>query len=239
MATPYRRQKQRRLSGLKFELSSMPMKLEDFDKLTSGLQHAVTTAGIVIGGVWVLYTFWGQHVLQKASLDVTKTQQEIKKIEQDSLVQPVLRIIISPGVTTDDGYPISVTAIFRNEGKRALNFERIKLSIMQLLDEKGLKAEKAHPIRIKAKILESDGTLSDMPARILRTGQERNVAFILPKLAAGTYFVELFAEYDGMDIVNGQFIKSKDETIDAREQTVLRVPIKSDVKTSTFQPVRE
>jgi hypothetical protein len=206
------------------------MDLEGFDKLTSGIQHTVTTAGIMIGGIWVLYTFWGQHVLQKATLDVAKTQQEIRKIEQDSLQQPVLRITVGPGVTNGEGYPVSVAAIFRNEGKLALNFQNVRLSLVQLLDDKGLKAERGHPIRIHAKVLGNSDSLSDMPSRILRTGQERNVAFILPKLAAGTYFVELLTEYNGMQIVDGKFEPSSDETIDAVEQTVLRIPNKIELK---------
>jgi hypothetical protein len=208
---------------------------EGFDKLASGIQHVVTAAGIVVGGIWVLYTFWGQHVIQKASLDVAKTELEIRKIEQDSLQQPVLHMTIRTGITSDDGYPISMTALFRNEGKLALSSQDSELSLTQLLDEKGSEAEKVQPIRVKAKILESSGTLSDMPLRVLRAGQERNLAFLIPKLAAGTYFVELRTKYAGMQIINGQFESSSDETIEAIDQTVLRVPAKMGSEISTSQ----
>ncbi len=213
--------------------------LDDFDKLTSAIQHVVTTIGIVVGGIWVLVTFWGQHVIQKANLDVAKTEKEIRKIEQDSLEQPVLRTTIITGPATDDGYPASIMVTFRNEGKLALNFQDPELRLMQLTSGKALEAEKGQPIRLGANILEDDGTLSRMPARILRASQERSLAFVLPKLAAGRYFVEVRADYDGLKIIDGKFQPSMDEMITAIDQFVLSVPIKQESKTSAVALPKE
>jgi hypothetical protein len=210
-----------------------------FDSFASGFQHVITALGIVVGGIWVLYTFWGQHVIQKASLDVAKTELEIRKIEQDSLQQPVLHMTIRPGIIRDDGYPISMTALIRNDGKLALSYEDCHILLRQLLDEKGSQADNVQPLRITAAILENNGTFSDMPLRVLRAGQERNLAFVLPKLAAGTYFVELRTEYNGMQIINGQFEPSSDTTIDAVEQTVLKVPEKMGSEAPLSRPSKE
>ena len=211
--------------------------LENFDKFASELQSIVASAGIVVGGIWVLYTFWGQHIVQRANLDVAKTEKEIKKIEQESLEQPVLRTTIMPAAFNDDGYPASVTARFRNDGKLALSFRDTQLSLMQLADKKDQQAERMQPVRIGAKFMERDGTLSDMPARILRAGQERSLAFVLPELKEGSYFVELRTIYDGLKIVDGNFEPSNDVPIEAVEQTVLSVPSRINSKKSASLPL--
>lgn len=211
---------------------------QDFDAIASGIQHLATAAGIVVGGIWVLYTFWGQRVIQKASLDVARTKVEIGRIEQDAAQQPVLSMVIRPGITIDEGYPISITAVFRNDGKLAMSFEDSKLSLMRVFDEKGSHAGNVQPIKIKALMLESGGALSNMPLRILRAGQERNLAFVLPKLSAGAYFIELRTKYAGMQIIDGHFKPSSDDTIEAIEQTVLMVPTKASLEVSKSQPFK-
>jgi hypothetical protein len=204
---------------------------DDLDKYLSALQHFVTVAAILLGGLWALYTFWGQRTLQRANLDVAKSQGEIKssdaqlkKLEQETIQQPILSMAILEGVTTEDGYPVSMIAVVRNDGKLAMDFDHTTLSLKRVLDHK--REDVAHPelIQIDATWLVSDGYSERMDHRVLRAGVERRLAFVMPKLAAGTYFIELRSEYGGMQIVKGRFERSSDARIDAIEQSVLRVP---------------
>jgi hypothetical protein len=191
---------------------------EAFNKVASGFQSIATAIGIVAAGAWALYTFWGQHVLQRANL-------EIQKIEQDSLEQPILRSTISPTGLTDNGYPSAIAVTLKNDGKRALQFEKTTISLVPIPKNGAPQTDKPQLIRLPAKLID-EGKFSDAPERILRSGQERNLAFVLPKLDAGTYFVELRTIYYGMEIAAGKFKRSKDDEIDAIDQAILSIPSK-------------
>jgi hypothetical protein len=191
---------------------------EAFNKVASGIQSIVTATGIVAAGVWALYTFRGQHVLQRANL-------EIQKIEQDSLEQPILRSTISPTGLADNGYPSAIAVTLKNDGKRALQFENTTISLVPIPKNGAPQTDKPQLIRLPAQLID-EGKFSNAPERILRSGQERNLAFVLPKLDAGTYFVELRTIYRGMEIVDGKFIRSKDDEIDSIDQAVLSIPSK-------------
>src|SRR4051812_32861508 len=130
--------------------------LEDYDKLASAIQHAVTTIGIIIGGAWGLFSFLSQHVVQKATLDAAKTEAEIKKIEQDSLEQPILRTTIRSG-NGETSYPASIAVTLRNEGKLALKFRDTKLSLLKVPNNAEPQSDHATPIQLGANLLEDDG----------------------------------------------------------------------------------
>jgi hypothetical protein len=63
--------------------------------------------------------------------------------------------------------------------------------------------------------------------RVLRSGQARTIAFLVPPLSDGVYFVEIRGTYTGL-LVNkeGKFKDSADPPIDAVEQTIVSVPAK-------------
>jgi hypothetical protein len=73
------------------------MNADDFSKIASGIQSIVTTIGIVIGGVWVLYTFWDLGSAEKAKLDIANAEQELANQQQE----PVLSISLKWGKPTE------------------------------------------------------------------------------------------------------------------------------------------
>jgi hypothetical protein len=192
---------------------------EAFNKVASGIQSIATAIGIVAAGGWAMFTFNGQHLIQRANL-------EIQKIEHDSLEQPILRSTISPTGLTDGGYPSAITVTLKNDGKRALQFENTTISLVPIPKNGAPQTDKPQLTRLPGQLIGDEGKFSNAPGRILRSGQDRNLAFILPKLDAGTYFVELRTIYFGMEIVDGKFIRSKDEEIDSIDQAILSIPSK-------------
>jgi hypothetical protein len=211
-------------------LKRTEMTPDDFDKYMSGVQHMVTAIGIMVAGGWVLFTFWGQHVIQKANLDVATAETQIKKLEQEAFQQPVLSVTISPGAIAGDSELSSITAQFRNDGKLALRYEDVVLVVKQIYDESGNAQNSGKPITITAQTLNDQNEFTEFSPRVLRSGQERSSAFILPKLSRGVYFVELKVKYSGMDIIDGRFINTAGDAIYAVEQTSISIPLKPVLK---------
>ena len=197
---------------------------DDVDKYSSALQHVVTALGIIVAGIWVLYTFWGQHVIQKANLDVSLAETNIKKLDQDAFQQPILSISLNTGPTTESGDVIAINSLFRNDGKLALKFQDTELILKQIYNEVGSPVDSKKALRVQGETLDENGALVAFPSRILRAGQERNTVFLIPKLIKGTYFVELRAKYWGINIVDGRFEDSSGDGINAIEQTSIVIP---------------
>jgi len=191
-----------------------------FDTVTSGIQHIVTTIGIIAAGAWALYTFRGQHVAQRAQL-------EIRRIEQDSLEQPILRTTISLSPTIDDSYPSTITVTIKNDGKRALTFFDTTVSLVPIPKHESHQSHRSRTIRVSAQFIGDDGKFVDMPPRILRSGQDRNLVFVLQRLETGLYFVELKTGYSGLRIVDGHFEPADDVPIRAVDQTILCISNKT------------
>jgi len=115
-------------------------------------------------------------------------------------------------------------AKLRNDGKRPVKFQDAKVLVSWLSPQSGQPDPDAKPLHLGAKLLEDDGTLSDPPARILRSGQMRTIAFLIPTLTPGNYIVQLQAVYGGMGLKEGKFERSNDEEVIAIEQHVVNVP---------------
>jgi hypothetical protein len=77
---------------------------------------------------------------------------------------------------------------------------------------------------VQAQILNDKGKLELMSSRILRGGQARTVAFLVPPVAAGRYLLQLRANYRGLILKNGEFEDSPDLPIQGVEQVFIAVP---------------
>jgi len=192
---------------------------ESFAKLASGIQSIFTVLGMIVGGIWVLFTFWNLGATQRS-------RAEIAEIEQRSLEQPVLSIDIIWGTFSeyaDRKRAVSLRGIFKNDGKRAVVFEDVAVDIFRL-SESGSPIS-TELIHLKAQTFDDgQGKLTDMPFRILRTGQGRSVAFLVPPLVPGCYFVQLRTVYTGAVIRDGELYRSNDKQINAIEQKIVSVP---------------
>jgi hypothetical protein len=69
------------------------MDASEFSKIAAGLQSIITAIGIIVGGAWVLYTFWHLGTAEKSraeliDLDLKKRTGEEELAER----QPILSI---------------------------------------------------------------------------------------------------------------------------------------------------
>jgi hypothetical protein len=190
-----------------------------FSKLASGIQSIVTATGIIVGGAWVLFTFWDLGVAERS-------RAEIAEIDQRSVEQPVLSVDIkwaTFGETVDKKHLVSFTAIFKNVGKRAVEFGDTEAKIIPL-SESGIPNMDAS-LNVKPLIFDyNKQKLVDAANRALRSGQARTVAFFLPSFMPGMYFIQLRSTYGGLILKNGNLERSSDQLIEAIEQSIVNVP---------------
>jgi hypothetical protein len=203
------------------------MDADQFHKIAEGFQSIVTILGVIVGGAWVLFTFRHLGATEKARAELAELNLKQHETEETLAErQPILAIDLrweTVGVAADDKRFVSLPAKLRNDGKRPLQFQDTEVLISRLSPETGEPAAGVKPLRLNAKMLEDDGTLSEPERRILRSGQTRTVAFLIPSLTPGNYLVQLQAEYEGLALKKGKFRKSTDDPIFAFEQSVVTV----------------
>jgi hypothetical protein len=204
------------------------MDADRFNKIAGGVQSIITALGIAVGGIWVLFTFQYLGTAEKSRAELAEL--DLKQHEtQEALAerQPILAIDLTwetAGMAADGKRFVSLQAKLHDNGKRPVQFQDTGVLISRLLPQSGEPDSSAKPLRLAAKLLDDDGALSDPPARILRSGQTRIIAFLMPTLAPGNYLVQLKALYTGMVLKDGRFEDSTDEPILAIEQQVVNVP---------------
>jgi hypothetical protein len=193
--------------------------LETLVNTTKVLQSIATTAAIVIGGAWALYTF-------RALKTRTKAEAEIAALEHSVAEQPVLQIELhvkpAPSISqaTDSWAAVSVT--LRNDGTRTTCVAALAWQVVRLGPDKEAAPSSASK-RGKVLTFEPDGSLSDDLSRFLRARQERRVAFFVDGLPSGYYLLQFDCEYRGVVIENGEFVESPDPPIRAWEQAVFTI----------------
>jgi hypothetical protein len=186
--------------------------MADFKDTAAGIQSIITSIAIIVGGGWALFTFWDLGTRYKAQLDIAESEQRL-------IEQPVLNIDIRWDVFLNSNGPnkqVGIRVIFRNDGKRGVSIEKIRLQFKAV---GGTKATTIEPVS-----LEDDGEVKEILMRLLRPGQSRSLAFITKPLAPGPYLVQARTIYTGFKIEGGALVASDDEPIDALEQIAAVVP---------------
>src|SRR4051812_19562549 len=89
----------------------------------------------------------------------------------------------------------SMRVLLRNEGKRALQFDDADLQMTNSFNELEEDDPNRVHISLNAKAMDIKGLMLPMPPRILRSGQGRSIAFLIPPLAPGNYFVQFRTLY--------------------------------------------
>jgi hypothetical protein len=199
-----------------------------FSKLASGVQSIITAIGIVVGGVWVLVTFWELGTVEKSRADIAKLELE-QRVSAEELAerQPILLIDIkwdTSGGTIGGKRYISLQAKLRNDGKHPVSFRDTYALISRLLQQSGQPDPGEKTLRMSASILNDDGSICTPRERVLRSGQSRTIAFLVPPLMPGNYLIQIKTIYGGMLITNGKLRPSADDNILAVEQSVVNVP---------------
>jgi hypothetical protein len=191
---------------------------DSFSKLTSGIQACVASVGIVVAGIRVVFTLWSLRATSKARV-------EIGDLEQRAIEQPILSIELKLVVLAEvNGQRfISAAAMLRNDGKRAVQFESPRLLTTKLGTKSGEMISEDPVIRTAARFLDEDRTLVMSPARVLKAGQARTIAFYVPVAPGATYLVQLGTTYSGLSLDKGNFVPSSDVPIEPFEQTVVDV----------------
>jgi len=197
------------------------MDSNQFSETAAGIQSVATVAAIIVGGVWTIYTFSTLGTFAKA-------RGELAELEQSAAETPAFSI--SPDWATDNApieegswpaserrYNVFLSVLVKNEGKRPLEFADLKVLILRCSNS-GEIDKTWNPVQIPARVVELNGDTSIMPLRILTVGQARHIAFLVPPVPAGSYFVELRAIF-------GRQIETPDQpAIEAVEQHLFEAP---------------
>jgi hypothetical protein len=197
-------------------------------ELEGWTQSIVTALGIIVGGLWVLFTFRYLGTAAKSRAELAELDLEQRAAQEELAArQPILAIDLTwepVGVAAEGKRFVSLQVKLGNDGKRPVKFENANVLISRLLPQSGEPDPDAKPLNLRAKLLEGNGTLSEPNGRILRSGQTRTIAFLVPALTPGNYIVQLTVDYEGMDLKNGEFQRSTDDEIIAIEQHTVNVP---------------
>ena len=192
---------------------------EAFKNITAGAESIVTLVAIVVAGVWVLYTFWRLGALHKA-------RAEIAALERSAVEEPVLQIdlqVLEPASQMPTArHDLSVSAKLRNDGQRTVIVTTPTLLLSRVADT-GERAPVTPTQRLSASLLSDGSSLSEMPARVLRAGQARTVAFFASVPSPGHYMIQFEAIYFGAVLRDGEFHQSEDVPVHAIEQAIAAV----------------
>jgi hypothetical protein len=195
-----------------------PMNAEEFKNAAAGCQSIATIIAIVTGGFWALFTF------NKLGAS-TRAQAEIQALQQNALQQPNLFIHIDEKAIAGNHSEPKVALIkvtLRNDGKKALEYKNCEVVLSKILTSSNNPFGPA--IANRATFVDDDGKRKDMPARVMRAGQSRTLAFAVLVDQPGSYRVEFSTVYSGMDLKDGDFTPSTDVNIASHEQSFMEIP---------------
>lgn len=174
------------------------------------LGSAVETVAIVAAGLWAAWTFHKLQAIRAAEADIAnslraadKSAAETRELERRLLgQQPDLDVAFSEvaqhGVPDGEGRYLAVTVTLRNRGTRNLtvDFDRAALTVARYDVTQRRLDHMLDVYRTGPKYLDERGTvLSDIPYRILRVGQERQMVFLAPVPHPGLHLVQFRGLY--------------------------------------------
>ena len=191
-----------------------------FNHIASGIQSIVVAAGLIVGGIWTLYTFSALGVVSRALAERTE-------IERRSREEPVLALDLKTAPAAAPGKNerlVTIATTFRNDGKRMLNvqFGQSTLLISKLVvDRKGVSTE-GQVTKGTPTMLTEEG-LVEVPERLLRAGQSRDIPFVVKVSSPGLYLIQVTANYTGVEDKDGELVASSDVPIRAFTQMITEI----------------
>jgi hypothetical protein len=194
-----------------------------FSKFASGVQSVVTTIGIVAAGAWAYVTFWELGSTQKSRAEIAEIDQRVAAVTFGAIVLSIDIKWDASGEIRDGKRPISIMAVFRNDGKQTLRFQNTTLQIVKLLDS-GEPDTREKALRIEPRLIDESGKVSTMPRREFSVGMIRTIGFPVPLLFSGSYLIQIRTEFVGLSRVGKSLVESSDGWGAAIEQSIVTVP---------------
>ena len=198
----------------------------------------ITLVGIATPAVWAAWTFQRLQSVRAAEADLNMkvlsgelTRTEIATAERQRVSeQPNLEISFAE--VTEHRHPgtgagcLAVAVCLRNSGLRNLMvyFDRASLAV-GLTEPSGKASNTLHDVfRARPAYLPARGsTLEQMPNRVFRAGQSRQVAFVAPVHAPGIYLLQFEAVYHAVGFEGEPESDEQPWVILAVEQSVVAV----------------
>lgn len=185
----------------------------------------IETAGLVVGGLWAVLTFYLLQSKRTAELD---NALKLKKLLRQ---QPVLAIeirVMESGwdVERSKGFLV-VFVVLKNEGDQNMDllFDKATLTVGRLaLENSGSQTIKHQQRYPHVHMVPGSNKLEPIDTRVFRAGQKRQLAFSVPISEAGGYFIEFHTVYQRRDFEGEEAPKNAPQQepiqIDAVEQTI-------------------
>lgn len=211
----------------------------DVSAIVETIASSVDAVGLVVGGLWVAWTFHKLQRVRAAEVDVQKTLADTQKTTAETLEldhrrvsqQPNLEVTFSQMVEHEtpesDCTYLAVTTDLLNSGSRNLQVDfsdaTMTLARFDLLDRRLRRVSDVH--RTGPGYFRDGGDqIAEMPYRILRAGQRRRMVTLLPAPRPGVYLVEFRALYRMLPF-EGEDVAGEVDcwVIDAVEQALVAV----------------
>lgn len=198
-------------------------------ELIDSLSTLLESIALVVGGLWVAWTFRKLQKTRAAEGEIARTRAETEKGSAEVAElhwrqvsqQPNLLITFSRAAehrTAEMQRYLSVEIELRNSGSRMLEirFDEPPLRVGRY-DLANLGAGLTNAYTAKAQVFSVKGThLEDVPWRVLRVGQARRMGFLVGLDEPGIYLLEFRATYFAVP-----FEGENQETLNTRPVTAI------------------
>jgi hypothetical protein len=195
---------------------------EKFKDIAAGIQSYAIVVGVLIGGLWALYTFISLRTKEKAAAELHQFELRERDFERINREQGVINIEIDAeqvSIPNDSGRNIKVNIQVKNLGNRnlkidlgdrALAIARVQLEV-QPDEEARLPTDKAR-LRIEgltvspipylniSKLNEPNGYVTAQSFELLRAGQTVSFPAWLRVEKEGLYLIDFEAALTGQDL---------------------------------------
>jgi len=106
------------------------MRIDQIIEITTSIQSLVTTIAILVGGAWVLFTFWDLKSYRKASSEIAEIEQRAT-FEAWASKQAMVSLKLKNqvlGKAENGKSSVSFEGVVQNNGKRS--FQIVETSLM-------------------------------------------------------------------------------------------------------------
>lgn len=204
------------------------------------VKSIVETIAVVIGGLWIAWTFHKLQSVRASEADISNKLREADKSQAETheaarrllSQQPNLEIEFDDFLEhTEEGVEggsfLGVTLHLRNTGSRNLvvEFDETTLSVARFVLRDRELREMSEVYRTAFRwIAERGTTLVPVEYRILRVGQQRQIVVVAPARTPGLYLVQFRALYYMLPF-DSEPTEEKVFPIQAMQQHLVRLPL--------------
>ena len=153
---------------------------EKFNKIASGIQALVLSAGMIVGGIWTLYTFGSLKQIGKAKTELEQMRRSLRE-------RGILNVTLQPSQFKDSKSSrlyVLVKVSIQNTGNRTEVIDWNKSGLYASRVDIDGKRRLAFGAASKADYLTPWGAV---PSSSILPGQTRTLPFLIPAKEAGIY----------------------------------------------------